>query len=39
MAVAEQTAADQDVQRGYILRPHGIEVISVPYAETGPVVG
>ncbi|MYT41873.1 hypothetical protein GTY89_05835 [Streptomyces sp. SID5471] len=39
MTVTEETAADQDVQWGYILRPHGIEVIPVPHAEAGPVIG
>ncbi|MEU7205608.1 hypothetical protein [Streptomyces sp. NPDC045470] len=39
MTVTEQTAADQDVQWGYVLRPHGIEVIPVPHAEAGPVIG
>lgn len=38
MTVTEKTAADLDVQWGYILRPHGIEVISVLHAAAGPVV-
>lgn len=38
MTVTEKTAADQDLQWGYILRPHGIEVISVAHAASGPVV-
>ncbi|WP_326613522.1 hypothetical protein [Streptomyces scopuliridis] len=38
MTVTEQTAADQDTEWGYILRPYGIEVIPVPHAEAGPVV-
>lgn len=39
MTVTEQTAADQDIQWGYILRPHGIEVLPVTHAEAGPVIG
>ncbi|MEU3529094.1 hypothetical protein AB0E62_35445 [Streptomyces sp. NPDC038707] len=39
MAVTEKDAADQDLEWGYVLRPEGIEVISVPYADAGPVVG
>ncbi|WP_251021178.1 hypothetical protein [Streptomyces sp. ISL-98] len=38
MTVTEKTAADQDLQWGYVLRPHGIEVISVLHADAGPVV-
>ncbi|TDF43894.1 hypothetical protein E2C00_24495 [Streptomyces sp. WAC05374] len=38
MTVTEKTAADLDVQWGYILRPHGIEVISVLHATAGPLV-
>ncbi|MFP8903924.1 hypothetical protein [Streptomyces atacamensis] len=38
MTVTEKTAADQDLQWGYILRPHGIEVISLLHAAAGPVV-
>ncbi|MFF4714447.1 hypothetical protein ACFY2V_24035 [Streptomyces eurythermus] len=37
--VTEKDAADQDLEWGYVLRPEGIEVISVPYANAGPVVG
>ncbi|MFI7102757.1 hypothetical protein ACIBK8_25755 [Streptomyces sp. NPDC050161] len=39
MTVTEQTAAAQDLAWGYVLRPHGIEVLSVPYGRVGPVVG
>jgi hypothetical protein len=39
MTVTERTAADQDVQWGYVLRSEGIEVISVPHADAGPVIG
>ncbi|MER6566975.1 hypothetical protein ABT288_12450 [Streptomyces sp. NPDC001093] len=39
MTVTQQTAADQDVQWGYVLRLEGIEVISVPHADAGPVIG
>ncbi|MFF5438853.1 hypothetical protein [Streptomyces achromogenes] len=39
MTVTEKDAAEQDLEWGYVLRPEGIEVISVPYADTGPVVG
>lgn len=39
MTVTEQTAADQDIEWGYILRPHGIELIPVAHATAGPVVG
>ncbi|MEU1893886.1 hypothetical protein [Streptomyces pristinaespiralis] len=38
MTVTEKTAADLDVQWGYILRPHGIEVISALHAAAGSVV-
>ncbi|MFP8959206.1 hypothetical protein ACLIYP_01345 [Streptomyces nanhaiensis] len=38
MTVTEKTAADQDLQWGYVLRPHGIEVISLLHAAAGPVV-
>jgi hypothetical protein len=38
MTVTEKTAADQNLQWGYVLRPHGIEVISVLHAGAGPVV-
>ncbi|MFE3645899.1 hypothetical protein ACFXOM_33830 [Streptomyces sp. NPDC059169] len=38
MTVTEKTAADQNLHWGYVLRPHGIEVISVLHAEAGPVV-
>ncbi|MFE6028842.1 hypothetical protein [Streptomyces niveus] len=38
LTVTEQTAADQDIEWGYILRPRGIEVITVPHAEVGRVV-
>ncbi|MFK0121187.1 hypothetical protein [Streptomyces sp. NPDC090994] len=38
MTVTEQTAADQDMQWGYVLHPHGIEVITVTHAGAGPVV-
>jgi hypothetical protein len=38
MAVTELTAARLDMQWGYVLRPHGIEVISVSHAVSGPVV-
>ncbi|MFH9084191.1 hypothetical protein [Streptomyces sp. NPDC017673] len=27
------------MQWGYVLRPEGIEVISVPHADAGPVIG
>ncbi|WP_435878418.1 hypothetical protein [Streptomyces werraensis] len=39
MTVTERTAADQDVQWSYVLRSEGIEVISVPHADAGPVIG
>nr|WP_106980832.1 MULTISPECIES: hypothetical protein [Streptomyces] len=39
MTVTEKDAADQDLEWGYVLRPEGIEVISMPYANAGPVVG
>ncbi|OYP14871.1 hypothetical protein CFC35_10440 [Streptomyces sp. FBKL.4005] len=39
MTVTEQTAADQDVQWGYVLRSEGIEVISVAHADAGPIIG
>ncbi|MER6031551.1 hypothetical protein [Streptomyces sp. NPDC001851] len=39
MTVTERTAADQDVQWRYVLRSEGIEVISVPHADAGPVIG
>ncbi|MEV6807767.1 hypothetical protein [Streptomyces sp. NPDC051132] len=39
MSVTEKDAAEQDLEWGYVLRPEGIEVISVPYADAGPVVG
>ncbi|TXL84220.1 hypothetical protein EW053_35105 [Streptomyces sp. IB2014 016-6] len=39
MTVTEHSAADQDIQWGYILRPHGIEVLPVPHTGAGPVVG
>ncbi|MFD3580884.1 hypothetical protein [Streptomyces sp. NPDC058683] len=38
MGVTEKTAADQDIQWGYILRPSGIEVIAVQHAPCGSVV-
>ncbi|MGW0137543.1 hypothetical protein [Streptomyces calvus] len=38
MTVTEKIVADQDLQWGYILRPHGIEVISVAHVEAGPVI-
>lgn len=39
MTVTADTADAQDLQWGYILRPQGIEVISVPYATAGHIVG
>ncbi|MEW2620886.1 hypothetical protein [Streptomyces sp. NPDC048106] len=40
MTVTERTAVDQELTWGYILRPKGIEVISVQLlAGWGPVVG
>ncbi|MFE7116147.1 hypothetical protein ACFU99_12080 [Streptomyces sp. NPDC057654] len=38
MTVTERTAAEQDLAWGYVLRPHGIEVIAVQHAASGPVV-
>ncbi|MGC0328115.1 hypothetical protein RKD23_001105 [Streptomyces sp. SAI-170] len=38
MVVTKKTAADQDMQWGYILRPTGIEVISVVHADAGPLI-
>ncbi|MEU5162309.1 hypothetical protein AB0G74_22260 [Streptomyces sp. NPDC020875] len=38
MTVTETTAADTDLQWGYILHPEGIEVIAVTAYERGPLV-
>ncbi|MFI8308752.1 hypothetical protein ACIF80_36180 [Streptomyces sp. NPDC085927] len=38
MTVTESTAADQDLEWGYVLRPHGIEVIPALHTASGPVV-
>ncbi|MFJ2875878.1 hypothetical protein [Streptomyces sp. NPDC087298] len=38
MTVTETTAAAQDLEWGYVLRPRGIEVIPTLYAASGPVV-
>ena len=38
MTVTDATAIEQDLQWGYILRPHGIEVISLLHEDAGPVV-
>ncbi|MEW1616021.1 MULTISPECIES: hypothetical protein [unclassified Streptomyces] len=38
MNVTEQTASDQDLDWGYVLRPNGVEVIDARYPVTGLVV-
>ncbi|MFF8732015.1 hypothetical protein ACF073_36915 [Streptomyces sp. NPDC015171] len=38
MSVTDETAAEQDMQWGYVLHKHGIEVISLLPEDTGPVV-
>ncbi|MFJ2739664.1 hypothetical protein ACIO3O_08345 [Streptomyces sp. NPDC087440] len=38
MVVNDATAVAQDMKWGYVLHPHGIETISVDYADRGPVV-
>ncbi|MFE4017983.1 hypothetical protein ACFXPZ_11300 [Streptomyces sp. NPDC059101] len=38
MTVTDYTADEQDMQWGYILHPHGIEVISLVHEDIGPVV-
>lgn len=38
MGVTEQTASDQDLDWGYVLRPTGIEVINARYGTAGPIV-
>ncbi|WP_370666696.1 hypothetical protein, partial [Streptomyces sp. IBSBF 2507] len=38
MSVTDETAAEQDMQWGYVLHKHGIEVISLLHEDTGPVV-
>ncbi|MFF8779518.1 hypothetical protein ACF07W_19825 [Streptomyces sp. NPDC015140] len=38
MAVTEENADDMDVQWGYVLHPHGIEVFNLLHADRGPVV-
>ncbi|MFD8847617.1 hypothetical protein [Streptomyces sp. NPDC059604] len=39
MTVTEATAAEQDLEWGYVLRPHGIEVIPALHSASGPVIG
>ncbi|MFD5751510.1 hypothetical protein [Streptomyces sp. NPDC127033] len=39
MTVTHEDAADQDLPWGYILRPNGIEVISLACEDAGPLVG
>ncbi|MGW4197084.1 hypothetical protein [Streptomyces sp. NPDC005004] len=39
MTVTDQDALAQDMQWGYVLHPHGIEVISVQHEERGRVIG
>ncbi|MEU0680691.1 MULTISPECIES: hypothetical protein [Streptomyces] len=38
MTVTDTTAGDLGMPWGYILYPHGIEVISMAHAGTGPLV-
>ncbi|AZK98665.1 hypothetical protein B7R87_26635 [Streptomyces tsukubensis] len=38
MTVTETTAADMDLQWGYILHPYGLEVVAVTEYERGPLV-
>ncbi|MEV5449473.1 hypothetical protein [Streptomyces sp. NPDC052535] len=38
MSVTGETAAEQDMQWGYVLHQQGIEVISLLHEDTGPVV-
>ncbi|WSQ12907.1 hypothetical protein OG604_36930 [Streptomyces sp. NBC_01231] len=38
MTVTDATAVEQDVQWGYVLHPHGIEVISLLHQDNGPAV-
>ncbi|MGQ4376486.1 hypothetical protein ACN6K9_006850 [Streptomyces sp. SAS_267] len=38
MTVTDETANEQDMQWGYILREEGIEVISLLHEDVGPVV-
>ncbi|MEV0262273.1 hypothetical protein AB0I49_13105 [Streptomyces sp. NPDC050617] len=38
MTVTETTAAGQDLAWGYVLRPHGIEVVPAQHSSAGPVV-
>ncbi|CAL9364844.1 hypothetical protein SUDANB105_00742 [Streptomyces sp. enrichment culture] len=38
MSVTETTAAEQDLQWGYVLHPAGIEVINAFQAKAGPTV-
>nr|WP_312026899.1 hypothetical protein [Streptomyces sp. WAC 06725] len=38
MTVTEESASEQDLQWGYVLHPHGIEVISLHDNLRGPVV-
>ncbi|WP_261800987.1 hypothetical protein [Streptomyces sp. PBH53] len=39
MTVTDQNAAEQDLEWGYVLRPEGIEVISVSHIDASLVVG
>nr|WP_239070678.1 hypothetical protein [Streptomyces sp. SID13666] len=39
MTVTEDTADEQDMQWGYLLHRHGIEVINILSSKAGPVVG
>ncbi|WP_107095009.1 hypothetical protein [Streptomyces chattanoogensis] len=38
MTVNDDTVEEQDLQWGYILHPHGIEVINLVHEDIGPVV-
>lgn len=39
MTVTADSATHQDLQWGYVLQPHGIEVINLAYDVDGPIVG
>ncbi|MFE4054959.1 hypothetical protein ACFXP3_01395 [Streptomyces sp. NPDC059096] len=38
MTITHEHAADQNLQWEYVLRPYGIEVISLAYEDAGPIV-